>query len=93
MDVLNIENGECQLNGDLDTLEMPDTVQKVVLARIDRLPEEEKMTLKVAAAIGRTFQRDLLETVHPWISTEATLQEHLLHLQGRRFYPQRSDGK
>ncbi|MFN8454099.1 MAG: hypothetical protein U0401_05380 [Anaerolineae bacterium] len=47
-----------------------DTVQKVVLARIDRLPEAEKSALKVAAAIGRTFQLDLLEAVHPWICVQ-----------------------
>jgi predicted ATPase/class 3 adenylate cyclase len=85
LNVIKIENGDCRVVGDLANLEMPDTVQKVVLARIDRLPEEEKMTLKVAAAIGRTFQRDLLETVHPWIETEATLEEHLLHLQAEDF--------
>ncbi len=85
MDVLKVENDECFIKGDLDTLEMPDTVQKVVLARIDRLPEEEKMTLKVAAAIGRTFQQDLLVSVHPWIHTQNTLEEHLTHLQAEDF--------
>ncbi len=85
MAVLKIENQECIISGDLDKLEMPDTVQKVVLARIDRLPEEEKMTLKVAATIGRTFQRDLLETVHPWFTTGSTLEEHLKHLQAEDF--------
>lgn len=85
MDVLKVDNGACHLTGDLDRLEMPDTVQKMVLARIDRLPEEEKMTLKVAAVIGRTFQRDLLETIHPWITTGTTLQQHLLHLQAEDF--------
>jgi len=85
LDVLKVENGQCRITGNLNRLELPDTVQKVVLARIDRLPEEEKMTLKVAAAIGRTFQRDLLETVPPWITTEATLEQHLKHLQAEDF--------
>lgn len=85
MDVLHVQDGRCRITGNLNQLEMPDTVQKVVLARIDRLPEEEKMTLKVAATIGRTFQRDLLETVHPWIHAESTLEEHLRHLQAEDF--------
>lgn len=85
MDVLRVQDGQCLVAGNLNQLEMPDTVQKVVLARIDRLPEEEKMTLKVAATIGRTFQRDLLETVHPWIHAESTLEEHLRHLQAEDF--------
>lgn len=85
LDTLKIENGECQITGDLDKLELPDTVQKVVLARIDRLPEAEKITLKVAAAIGRTFQRDLLEAVHPWVTASTTLNEHLDRLQAEDF--------
>jgi predicted ATPase/class 3 adenylate cyclase len=85
MEAIKVENSECILVGNLSELEMPDTVQKVVLARIDMLDEEEKMTLKVAAAIGRTFQRDLLAAVHPWITTGATLEEHLAHLQAQDF--------
>ena len=34
---------------------LPDTIQGIVLSRIDRLPPEEQLTLKVAAVIGRTF--------------------------------------
>jgi len=84
-DELKVEDGQCFVVGDLDQLEMPDTVQKVVLARIDRLPEPEKITLKVAAAIGRSFQRDLLEAVHPWLTTETALNDHLTHLQAEDF--------
>lgn len=85
MAVIHIENGECQITGDLDKLELPDTVQKVILARIDRLSEPDKVTLKVAAVIGRTFQRDLLETVHPWITPGTSLNEQLARLQAEDF--------
>ncbi len=85
MEVIRVEYGECQIIGDLDKLEMPDTVQKVILARIDRLDEADKVTLKVAAAIGRTFQRDLLETVHPWVTSEHSLDEQLARLQAEDF--------
>lgn len=82
---LRVEQGECRLVGDLSKLELPDTVQKVVLARIDRLPESEKVTLKVAAAIGRNFQRDLLEAVHPWVTNTSALSDQLTHLQAEDF--------
>jgi predicted ATPase len=82
---VKVEDGECQIMGDLDKLELPDTVQKVVLARIDRLPEAEKITLKVAAAIGRTFQRDLLEAVHPWVTPTTSLNAQLARLQAEDF--------
>ncbi|MEM7343630.1 MAG: tetratricopeptide repeat protein, partial [Chloroflexota bacterium] len=85
MNVLVIEDGECKIEGDLNQLELPDTVQKVVLARIDRLTEAVKVTLKVAAAIGRTFQRDLLEAIHPWITNETELNEQLALLQAADF--------
>lgn len=82
---LQIENGSCIVTNDLNNLEMPDTVQKVVLARIDRLDENVKVTLKVAAAIGRHFQRDLLAAIHPWATTEEKLNKHLAYLQAEDF--------
>lgn len=85
-EVIRVENGECRIIGDLSRLELPNTVQKVVLARIDKLDEADKVTLKVAAAIGRTFQRDLLETVHPWLNvSNANLDEQLARLQAEDF--------
>jgi class 3 adenylate cyclase len=47
----------------LGTFEIPDTLQGVLAARIDRLPEEAKRTLQVAAVIGRKFQLRVLEEV------------------------------
>jgi len=34
---------------------LPDTIQGIILSRIDRLPPERQLALKVAAVIGRTF--------------------------------------
>jgi len=47
----------CIVSGDLERAAqaLPDTIQGIVLSRIDRLPPEEQLTLKVAAVIGRTF--------------------------------------
>jgi class 3 adenylate cyclase/predicted ATPase len=47
----------CLVSGDLNRAAqtLPDTIQGIVLSRIDRLPPEEQLTLKVAAVIGRTF--------------------------------------
>lgn len=85
MRTLRIENGVCELNDNLDNLGMPDTVQKVVLARIDRLSETVKVTLKVAAAIGRHFQRDLLAAVHPLATTAENINQDLEKLQAQDF--------
>jgi adenylate cyclase len=40
---------------------IPDTLQGLLLARIDRLPPESKRTLRVAAVIGRQFGITMLE--------------------------------
>ena len=42
-------------------IEIPDTLQGLLLARIDRLPPESKRTLRVAAVIGRQFGLAMLE--------------------------------
>lgn len=48
---------------DLQEIHIPDTLQGVIMARIDRLPEDVKRTLQVAAVIGRRFQVDVLARV------------------------------
>jgi class 3 adenylate cyclase len=42
-------------------VEIPDTLQGLLLARIDRLPPESRRTLRVASVIGRQFAVSLLE--------------------------------
>lgn len=49
--------------GDIQTIEIPDTLQGVLAARIDRLPEETKRILQIASVIGRRFQVSVLEAV------------------------------
>jgi predicted ATPase len=45
------------------TVEVPDTVERVVLARIDRLPPTERDLLNSAAVIGREFDLALLGSI------------------------------
>jgi predicted ATPase len=62
------ETGAIRREGDryilarpLAEIVVPDTIQDVLMARIDRLPEAPKKTLQLAAVIGREFTRRLLE--------------------------------
>jgi class 3 adenylate cyclase len=57
------EDGHWRASRDLATLEIPDTLQAVLTARIDRLPEEAKHVLQIAAVIGRQFNQNVLEAV------------------------------
>jgi predicted ATPase len=43
------------------SVEIPDTLQGLLLARIDKLPLESRRTLRVASVIGRQFGVTILE--------------------------------
>jgi len=59
-------------------IEIPPTVEDVLMARIDRLEEETRELVKTASVIGRSFfHRVLLEVVSPLDA----IDEKLLHLQ------------
>jgi len=76
---IEITNGtaQCVVSGDLERLALPDTVQGLVLSRLDRLPPEEYLTLKVASVIGRTFAYRLLRAIYPTQITDPLLQSYL----------------
>ncbi len=42
---------------------IPDTIQGVLMARIDRLPEEHKRLLQISSVLGREFPLKLLEAI------------------------------
>lgn len=59
----NPEKGNWVVTRNIEKIEIPDTLHGVLSARIDRLPEETKRALQVAAVIGRRFQVNVLEQV------------------------------
>lgn len=52
----------CLISGDLDKAAqtLPATIQNIILARIDQLPPEKQLMLKIAAVIGQTFSYSIL---------------------------------
>lgn len=82
LDVLG--NQEKQTADLLETLNLPDTVQDVILARVDRLSEEEKLTLKIASVIGTNFQRLLLSEIHPMTDAQYRLSDQLEKLESAK---------
>ncbi len=56
-------DGQWVAGKEIEGLEIPDNLQGLLLARIDRLPEEIKRTLRVASVIGRQFSVRVLEEV------------------------------
>ena len=47
----------------ISTVEIPENLHGLLLARIDQLPEEAKRSLRIAAVIGRQFPARVLERV------------------------------
>ena len=60
---LRVENGRLATGSAATTLAVPDTVQDVIAARIDRLEEPQKRTVQTASVIGREFALGLLRRV------------------------------
>jgi len=75
--------GTYQLARGLPAIHVPDTVQAILTARIDRLPPEEKRLLETAAVIGKDFSFALLQAVAD--ENEETLRRELDHLQTAEF--------
>lgn len=53
------------LDGDVDTLAIPPTIEGVLSARMDLLPRGVAPTLQMASVIGRRVRLRLLENIHP----------------------------
>lgn len=47
----------------VEGVQIPETLQRLLLARIDRLPDDAKRSLRTAAVIGRQFSARVLEQV------------------------------
>jgi tetratricopeptide (TPR) repeat protein len=77
------EPGAYRQAHDLLTIQVPPTVQAILAARIDRLPQEEKRLLQTAAVIGTEVSLSLLQAVAEL--PEDALYRGLVHLQAAEF--------
>ncbi|HXY17505.1 MAG TPA: adenylate/guanylate cyclase domain-containing protein [Gaiellaceae bacterium] len=84
--------------GDLDTAEVPETLQGVVTARVDALPAPEKELLQQASVLGKVFWSDALsalsgldgwlldERLHALERKEFVRRDHRSAVEGARQY-------
>ncbi|MBI4245679.1 MAG: tetratricopeptide repeat protein, partial [Candidatus Rokubacteria bacterium] len=61
--VLRRENGGYLMVKGMAEVSVPDTIQAIIMARLDRLGEDGKRTVQLASVIGRQFLRRLLERI------------------------------
>ncbi len=84
-----VENGSIEkrdnqyaLIGDPESIKVPDTIQGIIAARLDRLEDNLKRTIQVASVIGRDFAFKILQTI---TGMRTELKSYLLNLQGLEF--------
>jgi len=65
---------------------VPDTIQGIIAARMDRLDDNLKRTMQTASAIGRDFAFSILQKI---TDIREELESHLLNLQGFEFIYQK----
>ncbi|HVD12878.1 MAG TPA: tetratricopeptide repeat protein [Actinomycetota bacterium] len=61
--------------------DLPDSVQRVVMARIDQLAEPEKAVVKVASVLGRRFRAGWIAGSYPAIGPAEEVTGHLERLE------------
>jgi class 3 adenylate cyclase/tetratricopeptide (TPR) repeat protein len=68
-------------------IHVPDTIQGIIAARMDRLDENLKRIMQVASVIGRDFAYRILQTI---TGMQEELKGHLVNLQGLEFIYEKS---
>lgn len=63
-----------------DGLDLPNSLQSLILSRVDRLSERQKPTLKVASVIGRVFEPSTITAIYPSL-VEHEVREDLTVLE------------
>lgn len=77
---IGIENGECRLlkpEHEFMKLDFPHSIHGIIASRIDRLPTEEQLVLKVASVIGRHFTYSALQGIIPVPTADNALYSRL----------------
>ena len=89
-----LENGSIQkindhygLNKDASEIRVPDTIQGIIAARMDRLEDNLKRTMQIASVIGRDFAFRVLQII---TGMRDELKSYLLNLQGLEFIYEKS---
>jgi class 3 adenylate cyclase/tetratricopeptide (TPR) repeat protein len=74
----------------LATLELPDGLQRLLMARLDQLSEGEKATIKVASVIGRRFRASWISNAYPAAGGPREVARHLERLHELDLTPRRT---
>lgn len=76
--VLQRSNGTYELQRPIEQIRVPDTIQEIILSRIDRLEHQTREAIQLASVIGREFTFRLLDRI---FDMEEKLDERLEELK------------
>jgi class 3 adenylate cyclase/tetratricopeptide (TPR) repeat protein len=76
---VDVRRSRFAITDKIETVVIPDTINQVIMARIDRLEEETRNLLKIASVIGRAFYYRVLAEV---AGTVGDLETRIAHLKG-----------
>jgi tetratricopeptide (TPR) repeat protein len=65
----------------LAALDLPGSITRLILSRIDQLAENEQITIKVASVIGRLFSAAMVWGIYPKLGDKHKIQENLETVQ------------
>ncbi|MDD5530803.1 MAG: adenylate/guanylate cyclase domain-containing protein [bacterium] len=63
-EILKKQFGNWQLSAKISELKIPDSVEGIVMSRLDNLDEKTKDTLQTASVIGKNFQYTILKNIY-----------------------------
>jgi class 3 adenylate cyclase/tetratricopeptide (TPR) repeat protein len=84
---IQIHQGLCRLTvalEELDKLQLPGSIEGVILSRIDRLSPVQQLALKIASVIGRQFDFKALYDLYPVLQDREMLLDALRELEQMR---------
>jgi class 3 adenylate cyclase/tetratricopeptide (TPR) repeat protein len=88
------EKGLVHLQGDPHSMAIPSTIQDMIMARVDRLPDPAKIVLQTGSAIEREFPHELIlkasNLTEPELLTHLSALKDAELLYERGIYPQTS---
>jgi class 3 adenylate cyclase/tetratricopeptide (TPR) repeat protein len=85
--IIQSEGAGYRLRRALTPSDVPETIQDIIVSRIDRLPEDQKRTIQTAAVIGREFAARLLRRI---ADIQAQLDDCLSELKNLEFIYEKS---
>ena len=74
----------------LAALDLPDGLQRLLMARLDQLSEGEKATIKVASVIGQRFRPSWISNTYPAAGGPQEVARHLERLHELNLTPRRT---